>query len=60
MTLKQYMEKRKLNQTLMADKIGISTAMISRILSGERKPGYALKMLIQAKTKGAIKLDSWK
>jgi transcriptional regulator with XRE-family HTH domain len=59
MTLKQYMKRSNLTQADLTRKISISRAMVSRLLSGQRKPSFAMAKLIQAKTKGAVKEGDW-
>lgn len=54
MTLNQYLEKYGLTHQALADKLGLSRPYIGRLLNGQRKPEYAVKMLIQGKTRGAV------
>jgi plasmid maintenance system antidote protein VapI len=59
MTLKQYIEERKLTHEFIALKWGISRAMISRLVAGNRKPSFAMKHLIKIKTANAVTVDDW-
>ena len=48
--LDQYRTAKGLTQTQLADLLGISPAMTSMILSGARKPGFALAQHIEKVT----------
>ena len=59
MTLQEYLDKHGLKQKDAAVKFNTSEAMISRLLAKKRKPGFAMKQYIKAKTRGAVSPEDW-
>jgi transcriptional regulator with XRE-family HTH domain len=48
--LEQYRTENGLTKTQLADLLGVSPSMISLVLSGARKPGFALAQHIERVT----------
>ena len=48
--LEQYRTEKGLTKTQLAGLLGVSPSMISLVLSGARKPGFALTQRIEAVT----------
>lgn len=59
MKLETYLSEIDLKATAFAEKIGVSPSTITRILRGERSPGFDLVMRIQAATKGKVSAKDW-
>ena len=49
-SLHQYLKSEKTTQAALANQLGISISMVSRIVSGERKPSVGLTKRIEALT----------
>jgi len=59
MKLETYLTERNKKPTVFAAEIGVSPSTITRIIKGERSPGFDLVMKIQAATKGRVKPADW-
>lgn len=57
-TLKEYLAGTRHGD--FAQKIGISSAYLSQILSGERRPGLNVACLIEDATGGAVPVHVWR
>lgn len=58
--LKEYISSRKtLNNTIAAEKLGISRNHFQCILSGRRNPSLAVAVRIEKLTKGKVKPSHW-
>ena len=55
--LAQYLEGRK--RAEFAVEVGISSAFLSQILSGDRRPGYETMLKIERVTGGKVDIHSW-
>lgn len=56
MTLKDWMHKEKLNQTEAAKRLGTSQFNISRWLAEKNEPSLRMAIVIERKTRGAVKV----
>ncbi len=54
MNLLAYIEAKGLSPSRFADVIGVPPSTITRILSGDREPGFGLLKKIHAATDGAV------
>ena len=59
MKLDTYLSENKIRPTAFAVNIGVSPSTITRVLKGERSPGFDLVMKIKAATDGAVAADDW-
>lgn len=59
MTLKEYLDLSKSNQSNLANMTGFCRATVSRWLSGERLPSRAAIEKIHHATKGAVTFTDW-
>ena len=59
MTLKEYLELSKSNQSHLASTTGFCRATVSRWLSGERMPSVRAIEKIHNATKGAVTFTDW-
>lgn len=58
-TFEKWLEKNKLSQSEAAALIGTVPSHISRLLSGRRKPGLRMALLIEKATGGSVPASSW-
>jgi len=54
MTLQEYLSQNEIPPSRLADKAGVPASTISRILSGDRKPGLEVMKKIMAATDGNV------
>lgn len=59
MNLSEYLRTKDLKPSAFAADLGVSPSTITRILRGERSPGFNLIMRIEAATKGKVKPVDW-
>ena len=55
MEIKEYMRRKKLRGSDFASELGISHAYLCQIVSGARTPSKYVALVIESKTKGAVK-----
>lgn len=58
-SLAKYLAKKKWNPADFARLTGISEALLSRYLSGQRSPGLENALLIETSTGGLVRATSW-
>jgi transcriptional regulator with XRE-family HTH domain len=56
--LARYLKDRK--QRDFAEAVGISSAFLSQILKGDRRPGYETMLRIEEATGGEVDIHSWR
>jgi len=54
MKLKHYLRSNRINQAQFAKRCGLSTATISRIISGERQPSLKVMQIIFRASNGKV------
>jgi transcriptional regulator with XRE-family HTH domain len=59
MTLKEYMKANNLKLHDLAEKLGCSISLVSRLRSGSRRPGWAMSAKIKLATGGAVTRDDF-
>lgn len=59
MSLKKYRKSHRLSQRDLAARLGITQSMISKIESGDVRPGSKLMFEIEDVTNGAVPARSW-
>ncbi len=59
MKLETYLSERGIKPSVFAADIGVAASTITRVLKGERSPGFDLVMKIQRATKGKVKAADW-
>lgn len=59
MTLGDYLKANKKLGKTFARQTGLSEGMVSMLISGARTPSLATAHLIEKKTGGAVRVDSW-
>lgn len=59
MTLAEYMNKRELTQVQVGEAIGVPQSMVSRWLSGEKRPNLNHAIAIERWTRGKVPATSW-
>lgn len=59
MKLETFLTERNKKPSVFAAELGVSPSTITRIIRGERSPGFDLVMRIQAATKGKVKPSDW-
>lgn len=59
MKLKQYLFENDKKPSVFAAEVGVSPSTITRILRGERSPGFNLVMRIERATGGAVCAEDW-
>ena len=57
--LRQWREKRELNQTQMGQLIGIDLVRVSKFERGALTPGRKLALRIERATSGAVPVGAW-
>jgi len=59
MKLETYLSERDIKPSAFAVEIGVAPSTITRILRGERSPGFDLVMRIQRATEGSVRAEDW-
>jgi len=59
MKLETYLSERDIKPSAFAAEIGVAPSTITRILRGERSPGFDLVMRIQRATGGSVRAEDW-
>lgn len=59
MKLNEWLRQEGMVHRAFAERLGISKAMLSLMLSGKRRPGRELAVNIEAVTKGKVKVKEW-
>lgn len=59
MKLDTYLSERNIKPSAFAAEIGVAASTITRVLKGERSPGFDLVMKIQHGTRGKVKPSDW-
>lgn len=57
--LSAWMKANKINQTELAPRIGVTTSMLSHILSGRKRPSLDTANRIASATEGAVPTAAW-
>lgn len=59
MTLDQYLSEQDMKPSAFAAELGVAPSTITRIVRGERAPGFQLVMKIMEKTGGKVSAADW-
>ena len=59
MTLKQYLQEKRIRQTAFARSLGVSDCHVSELVNGQKRPGLQLAVKIERATGGAVPAVSW-
>lgn len=58
-SLAQYLDRKKLNQAALAQRVGTTQATISRLASGSQNPNIKLAQKIAVETDGCVPVSDW-